>query len=208
MSKVSFISIEGIDGSGKTTIASLLVSKLNEYYQKENKFILTREPGGSFVGEQIRKIILDNDMDPYTEALLFASSRTHHVKNIICPAIENNQIVISDRFLTSSLVYQGKLKGIDVKKIEMINDFGINHIRPQIIFWIEIDSKTSIERLKNRNNSDRLDHYDEEVIKKVISYYEEVLDDTNNSKIIKINGKQEISKITDEIFNIILKYVD
>lgn len=148
-----FFSFEGIDGSGKSTV----IKKIYESLKKDYSVEITREPGGNVSSsEKIRDILLNNLLEPETEALLFAASRTEHTKKFIIPSLEQGKIVLSDRYIDSSLVYQGVGRDIGIKEIEKINDFGIKGFRPDYVFYFDIDLNTSLKRTKNNNRSNNI----------------------------------------------------
>jgi len=166
-----FITIEGPDGSGKSTITKLLSSYLID---KGYNIVLTREPGGTKISEDIRKIILDNantDMSYVTEALLYAASRAQHVHEKIIPAINKGKIILCDRFVLSSLVYQGIGRGLGVEKVKEINDFAIQGIEPDLILFFDINPEIALNRKTRRNKGDRLEREDLTFHKKVYEGY-------------------------------------
>lgn len=147
------ISFEGIDGSGKSTVIKNVFNNLKDTYDID----LTREPGGNnLVSEEIRKILLGNKLEPETEALLFAASRTEHTQKFIIPALEKGKIILCDRYLDSSLVYQGIGRGLGYKQIEKLNDFGIKGFRPDYVFYLNIDPNISEQRTKNNNRNNNV----------------------------------------------------
>lgn len=152
-----FIALEGPDGSGKSSIANLI----SEYLEKKGvDFIFTREPGGTSIGEDIRKIILDNDnidMKAETEALLYAASRAQHVHEKIKPALDAGKIVICERFLLSSLAYQGVGRELGVERVKMINEFGISDVYPDLTLFFHIDPETALLRKTVQDKGDRLE---------------------------------------------------
>lgn len=154
-----FISFEGIDGSGKSTIAKMVDEKLrNEGYDT----VLTREPGGVKIAEDIRAIILDRNntnLDDHTEALLFAAARRQHLKERILPALKENKIVLCDRFVDSSLAYQGGGKHLGVDEVYNINIFATDNLLPDLTLLFDMDPKEALKRIdKNKNREvNRLD---------------------------------------------------
>lgn len=203
--KVNFITFEGPDGSGKSTVSKKVFEKLVSYFKNEKEFILTREPGGTDIAEDIRKIILSKDIDKRTETLLFAASRNEHVKKKIIPAIKNGKIVLCDRFIHSSLVYQGYFRDIGINEVLQVNKFGIGDFLPDLIFYLDVPVETSIKRLKElRENLDRMDFVSDKEIAKINDGYKIVLDLPN---VYKINANREIYQIVDEIFSIIVSKV-
>ena len=144
------IAIEGADGSGKSSLAHLLYKKLSTIY---SSVILTKEPGGTPLGEQIRAIVNGTESILCTKAefLLFAANRAEHFEKLIIPALKNNALVISDRLADSSLVFQGYAKGLDIKTIQSINQWAMNNYTPNITLYVKVDVQTAMTRIKNRN---------------------------------------------------------
>ncbi|MGB4627030.1 MAG: dTMP kinase [Erysipelotrichaceae bacterium] len=201
MKKGLFLTIEGCDGSGKTT-ASLTVI---EILKKEGYDVLyTREPGGSDIAEQIRKVILDIDniaMDIRTEALLYAASRRQHLVDIILPALNENKIVVCDRFVDSSLAYQGYARGIGVDEVFSINQFAIDNHMPDLTIYYAIDAQEGLNRIANRKNLDRLDVESISFHKKVQKGYELLCGKyPERIKVIDATlSKEEVAKKTYEL---------
>ncbi|MEW8973832.1 MAG: dTMP kinase [Tissierellaceae bacterium] len=170
-----FITLEGPDGSGKSTIIKLL----GEYFQQKGiDFIMTREPGGTPIGEKIREIILDNGntaMGPETEALLYAASRGQHVHEKIIPALKEGKVVLCDRFILSSLAYQGVGRGLGIKEVKMINDFALKGIYPDLILFFHIDPEITLSRKTEKLGGDRLEKEGNEFHKRVYDGYMELL---------------------------------
>lgn len=157
MKKGLFITFEGSDGSGKTTISMKAYEKLKEM---DYPVLYTREPGGIDIAEQIRKVILDpknTAMDARCEALLYAASRRQHLIEKVLPALEQNMIVLCDRFVDSSLVYQGIARGIGVDEVYQINEFAIEGHLPDATVFLDVSLETGLARVANRGNLDRLD---------------------------------------------------
>ncbi len=201
-----FISLEGPDGSGKSTIMKLL----GEYLEKRGiDFIETREPGGTAIGEAIRDIILDNEntkMSYETEALLYAASRSQHVNEKIRPALNENKLVICDRFVLSSLSYQGVGRGLGIREVKAINDFAIGEVYPDLILFFDIDPKITLERKLGNLEGDRLENLGNSFHEKVYQGYREILDlypenveFIDASKPIEEVLKQAIEKIDKKL---------
>lgn len=171
-----FIALEGPDGSGKTTIARLI----GDYLEKiDLEHIITREPGGTDIGEKIRDLILDKEnthMSDETEALLYAASRSQHVDEKIVPALEEGKIVLCDRFVLSSLAYQGRGRKIGIEKVKMINDFAIKDTYPDLILFFYIDPSLTLKRKMENRGMDRLELEGDSFHQDVYRGYMEVLD--------------------------------
>ncbi len=199
-----FITFEGIDGSGK----SMQIRFLKEYFKKINKnIVITREPGGTNIGEKVREILLDNnntEIDYRTEALLYASSRAQLVSEVIKPALSKNEIVVSDRFVDSSLMYQGILRGLGTNNIQTINDFALQNIKPDITFLIDISAELSNKRKNNRTVIDRLDSEDFEFYSRLRKEYL-TLASQNRDRIIVINGISSPENVHNSIINVLKK---
>ena len=146
-----FITFEGGEGSGKTSLIKEIEKKLMLIVFFD--YILTREPGGIKISESIREILLDKEntmMDPRTEALLFAASRRQHLIEKVIPALNNNKIVLCDRFIDSSLVYQGLARGIGIDEIMNINNFAIEGYMPNFTFLLDIDPIVGMDRINKK----------------------------------------------------------
>ncbi|MEY2880070.1 MAG: hypothetical protein RLZZ15_2450 [Verrucomicrobiota bacterium] len=147
----TFISFEGSEGSGKSTQIALLA----EHFQKtKREVVTTREPGGTEIGEQIRNIIVHNsrgdEMCAETELLLFAAARAQVVREVIAPALMRGAIVLSDRFLDSSTVYQGLGRNLAAGPVEQINRFAVGNVMPDLTVVIDVPTEVSLARLKQR----------------------------------------------------------
>ena len=147
MSKGIFITLEGGEGSGKTT----MIGRLSNYLEERNiAYLVTREPGGIEIAEKIRSIILDPEhtaMDARTEALLYAAARRQHLVEKVIPALEEGLIVLCDRFVDSSLVYQGYARGIGEEEIRSINLFATGGITPNVTIYFDVDPEIGFARI-------------------------------------------------------------
>ena len=193
-----FVTIEGVEGCGKTTIGKLIVEKLiNDGYE----VIYTREPGGIEIAEQIRKVILDvnnTNMDPRTEALLYAASRRQHLIEKIVPAIKNNKIIICDRFVDSSLAYQGHARGLGIDNVYEINKFAIDTLMPDLTLLFDLDPKLGLERISanklrevNRLDLEQLDFHT------LVREGFLIIQDREPNRVKKVDA----SKTVEEVFN-------
>ncbi len=191
-----FITFEGGEGSGKTT----LIAALRSYLEEMNlSVVTTREPGGSRIAEKIRKVILDienTDMTPRTEALLYAASRVQHLDEVVIPALNNKQVVLCDRYLDSSLAYQGYARGLGFESVLKINTYALDYL-PNLTFYIDLDPNIGLERIKNRSQN-RLDKEQLAFHLKVREGYLK-LANLYSSRISVINGNQPIEDIIKEV---------
>lgn len=205
MKRGYFISFEGVDGSGKST----QITKLKEYFEKKGyKVVLTREPGGTDIGEKIRRIILEpsnGEMTYMTEALLYAASRAQHVEEVIKPAVESGKIVICDRFVDSSIAYQGYGRKLG-ECVEVINSYAIEKYIPDITFLMKVKPGVGSERIKDRKR-DRIEMESEEFYLRVYNGYEE-LENRFPERIIGIDASHTIDDIQNNIIEHIEKLVE
>ncbi|VAW00972.1 Thymidylate kinase, partial [hydrothermal vent metagenome] len=140
---ISYIAFEGIEGAGKSTVISAV-----ESYLVDRGIVVTtvREPGATKVGEQIRSILLDQDieLDAWAEALLFAAARAHLVRKVVQPALDRGEVVLSDRSVFSSLAYQGGGRRLGVDRVRMVNAAGLGGIWPHRVVLLRVDAKTGL----------------------------------------------------------------
>ncbi|MBU3189131.1 dTMP kinase [Clostridium bowmanii] len=203
MERGRLITLEGPDGSGKTTQIELL-----EKYLKEIGYevVRTREPGGTEISEKIRGIILDNDnsnMSYMCEALLYAASRAQLVSEVIKPALKLGKIVICDRFVYSSMVYQGIGRGLGMERIKDINEAALDGLEADLIFMITIPYEEGLRRKKMQGTLDRLENSGNEFHKKVFEGYLDIC--KKYDKIEVINGNRNVDEIHLDIIKAIKK---
>lgn len=169
-----FISMEGPDGAGKTTQIELLKTYLEK---KGYEILITREPGGTKISEAIRRILLDKsnlEMDYMTEALLYASARAQLVAEVIKPGVAAGKVVISDRFIDSSAVYQGMARGLGVENAYKINEFAIQGMMPRLTIHLDLPASVGIMRKKNQAELDRMELEKTEFHEKVAEGYRQL----------------------------------
>lgn len=201
-----FISMEGPDGSGK----SLQLRLLSEALEKAGYPLLTsREPGGTPIGEKIRDILLSPEssaMSPLTEALLYAASRAQHVSEKIRPALSSGKVVLLDRYIDSSLVYQGIGRGLGTERVEALNDFAAEGLWPDITFLVYTDYETGLSRkaLQEGHSLDRLESAGDAFHRTVNEGYLH-LKDYAPGRVRLIDGTQEIGKIHRDIYSLTLE---
>lgn len=194
-----FIVMEGPDGSGKTTQINLL----KEYLEEAGyECLITREPGGTVIGEEIRQLILNpehKEMSPVTEMLLYAASRAQLVHEVIGPALEEGKIVISDRFVDSSIVYQGIARKLGISTVSAVNAPGIGIYRPDGIFFIDLSEAEGLRRKREQKNLDRMEQEGIDFHHMVSEGYRKVL--SGRPEVMKIDGGRSIDTIQKKIRN-------
>jgi dTMP kinase len=198
-----FITFEGIEGSGKTTQIRLLADYLQN---KGYEVLVSREPGGTPLGEKIRNLLLDPQydfMDYRTEILLYAADRAQHVKEKIKPALGKGKIVISDRFADSNLAYQAAGRGLDYEMVYQINDWVIDSTWPDLTFILDIDIKEGLNRARAQSSEaegDRLEREADEFHQRVRDAY---LKMAEKERFALVNAGESIENVQKNIENII-----
>lgn len=197
-----FISLEGIEGTGKSTQTRLLT----EYLQQAGRTVVrTAEPGGTPISLKIRELLLSLDskeMDPVTELLLYNASRVQHIREVIGPALARGEIVISDRFSDSTLAYQGYGRGIDRKMIDALDAIATKGMRPDLTILLDIDVETGLKRNREINKRDRLELEDVDFHENVRKGFLEIAaKDPNRIRVIACDGSVETvhEKIKDSV---------
>ncbi len=206
MNKGLLIALEGPDGSGKST----QIEVLEKYFvDKGIEVIRTREPGGTKISEKIRAVILDNgnqEMDNMCEALLYAAARAQLIKEVIKPAIAQGKVVLCDRFVYSSIVYQGIARDLGIDTVKSINDCALGGLEADLVFMISIPYDKGIERKKNQRELDRLENVGMDFHKKVFEGYSKI--SSIYDKIELINGDDSIENIHRDIVNRVESYIE
>lgn len=200
-----FITAEGGEGAGKSTVLSYMKERLE---QKGYEVLLTREPGGIRISEQIRQIILHVDhqkMDERTEALLFAAARRQHLIEKVIPALQAGKIVLCDRFVDSSLAYQGYARGIGVDEVYAINQFAIETYMPDTTLFFDIAPENGLKRIASNSEREqnRLDLEDISFHDKVYAYYQHLLK-TNPERMKRIDAAASIEQVTEEALTCVM----
>lgn len=145
-----FITLEGVEGSGKSTIINFIKDSLEKSGQK---VVVTREPGGIDIAEQIRSVILDRNntkMEGRTEALLYAAARRQHLVEKVIPALKAGNIVLCDRFIDSSLAYQGYARGLGINEVYSVNKFAIEDVMPDLTLYLDLDPQIGLNRIAKK----------------------------------------------------------
>ena len=192
------ITFEGGEGTGKTTQINILKKYLED---QGLEVIITREPGGVTSAENIRAVIFDNEIDPITETMLYAAARREHYIKKIKPALDAGKIVICDRFIDSSIVYQGIVRGVGVDLVENINKYAINNVEPDLTIFFDLDPETGLKRVSLRN--EQMNRFDKESLDfhlKVRKGYN-LLSKTRN-RFVLIDASKSIEDVTKQIINI------
>jgi dTMP kinase len=189
-----FITIEGGDGSGKSTQIDMLMSYFNEH---GFDVLLTREPGGTPISEKIREVILDSnnmEMANMTEVLLYAAARAQHVAEFIKPNIEQGKVVICDRFVDSSVVYQGYARGVGIDAVETINSYATLGLLPDLTILLDLPPDLGLSRKKNQQALDRLELASDAFHIKVNEGYR-LLAKRHQSRILTVDATNSIETI-------------
>ena len=199
-----FITFEGPDGAGKSTIIKLVHKKL---LQDGFNIVLTREPGGTPIAEKIRDIILDNSnqaLDARTEALLYAASRRQHLVEKIWPALKEGKIVLCDRFLDSSLAYQGGGRNLGVENVLNINLFATENTYPDLTLFFDVSPEIGLARVSKdkKRVADRLDNENENFHDKVYKTFKEIIK-KNKNRIVVIDASKSIDEVVETTYKII-----
>jgi dTMP kinase len=182
-----FITLEGIEGSGKTTLAGLLrEALLNDF----SEIVITREPGGSELGKKIRALLLeqsDTKISPFAELLLFSADRAQHLDELIRPALERNACVICDRFTHSTLAYQGYARGLDLKMLESVNQLVTAGQKPDLTLLLDLDPQVGLQRVTERHQKQgEWNRFDEEKLQFHQKVRNGFLELAKNDNIIKV----------------------
>lgn len=204
------ISIEGSDGSGKTT----QIKNIESYLIKKNiEIYVTREPGGTIISEKLREILLDSNnknMDSLTEMLLYSASRRQHIKEIIEPKLNNNITVISDRFYHSNIAYQGYGRGLLEETLlvnKLVTNINNSNLKPDLTIYLrlplDISKERKLKKIKEDNsNLDRLENENDNFFSNVYDGFESIFNNSNNEingEILVIDAKQSEEKVFEEI---------
>ena len=200
-----FITIEGPDGAGKTSVINELYPRLQLIAKKG--IVKTREPGGVKIAEKIRRIILDpknEEMDDRTEALLYAAARRQHLVEVVLPALNAGKIVICDRFVDSSLAYQGAGRRIGMPEIRKINDFATEGTKPDFTLYLDVDSDTGLKRIENERSgpADRLEIESLEFHQRVRHAYLKLAEE-EPVRIHKVDARMPLTDVVDASFTAI-----
>ena len=204
MSKGFLVSLEGPEGAGKTSVLEAILPLLEE---KNIEFLTTREPGGVLIGEKIREVILDpshTQMDPKTELLLYIASRRQHLVEKVLPALAAGKLVIMDRFIDSSVAYQGFGRGLDIEAIDWLNQFATDGLKPDLTLYFDIDVEEGLARIARSESREvnRLDLEGLDLHQRVRQGYLAILD-KESERFVKVDASQPLDKVVADSLAII-----
>ncbi|SFS89167.1 MULTISPECIES: dTMP kinase [Halolactibacillus] len=204
-----FITFEGGEGAGKSTVLERVAMKLRDL---NYDVLTTREPGGIHIAEAIREVILDTThttMDAKTEALLYAAARRQHLVEKVIPALERGKIVLCDRFIDSSLAYQGYARGLGIDQIYTINQFAIDACMPSLTLWFKLDPSIGLKRIEKNNEREqnRLDLETLTFHEKVYQGYA-VLAERFSDRIQPIRADVTVEEVTELALNKVLSHIN
>jgi dTMP kinase len=192
-----YLALEGGDGSGKTTVASALVDRLEG---RGYLVVLVREPGGTELGERVRDIVLDSvHVDRWAEVFLFAAQRAQLARDVVLPALEQGAWVISDRSYYSSIAYQGRARGLGEARVRQINEIGLEGIEPDHVFVLEVDPSTALGRQKR---PDRIGAESVEFQEQVYEAYADLARE-EPKRVMILSGDEPVESLVDRIMEVI-----
>lgn len=203
--KSYFISFEGPDGSGKSTVLKQVVAQIGP--RLKTQYLVTREPGGSKIAEKIRQLILDpvnEEMSAKTEALLYAASRSQHMFETVIPALKAGKVVFSDRFVDSSLAYQGAGRDLGIAAVKQINDFATSKIEPDLTIFLDVKPQVGLDRIakERAGQEDRLEQEKLNFHQKVYRGYQEV-NQAYPKRIMVVNANKPLNLVVEDCVKII-----
>ena len=192
-----FVSIEGIDGCGKTTQIKLLAEYLS---QLGVEFTIVREPGGTRAGEEIRQILLHKDflLCAESELLLFLAARAQIVREVVRPALESGRLVIADRFMDSSVAYQGVGRNLGQKVVKFMNSFVVGNTVPDITLYIDVPADVAMSRMRKEKKNDKIEVESLEFFERVRKGYERLMVE-NSKRFVLIDGRQAEEQVHEDI---------
>jgi len=190
-----FITLEGVDGAGKTTHVEFIKKYLADL---GINFIMTREPGGTLLGEKLREILLYDDMTPETETLLMFAARNEHIEKVIGPNLKEGKVVISDRFTDATYAYQSGGKGVKDKKIDILKEWVQASLQPDLTFLFDLSVEVSIERLNKTRELDKFERegkgFHENIRQKYL-----LLAKASPERFCILNSEESIEEIQNQI---------
>ena len=206
MKKGLFITLEGIEGAGKSTVVDFIADFLSK---EGHDVIKTREPGGTIIGEQIREILLKNENYALTcdaELLLVFSARAQHIQEVILPALSSGKIILCDRFTDASYAYQGGGRGIDASRINLLEKWVQGNLRPNLTLLFDLDVSIGMQRTKKRSDADRFEREEINFFEKIRNtYLERAKNEPQRFRII--NSASSLENVKEQIVTILKDYL-
>ena len=190
-----FITLEGVDGAGKTSHIEFIKEYLTNL---KLNFIMTREPGGTELGEKLREILLHDEMTPKTETILMFAARNEHIEKVIRPGLTSGAIVISDRFTDASYAYQSGGKGVEDEEIDVLKDLVQKNLQPDLTFLFDLPVEVSIKRLKKTRKLDKFEKEEKDFHENVRKKYL-MLAKNNPKRFSVLNSEKSIDEIQSQI---------
>lgn len=190
-----FITLEGVDGAGKTTHIEFIKNYLSDL---NINYVMTREPGGTALGEKLRDILLHDEMNPQTETMLMFAARNEHIDKVIRPNLIKGAVVISDRFTDATYAYQAGGKGVKDEKIDILKKWVQEDLRPDLTFLFDLPVEVSIERLNQTRKLDKFEREDKSFHKKIREKYLTLVE-ASPERFCVLNSEASIEKIQNQI---------
>ncbi|MDA8869273.1 dTMP kinase [Methylophilaceae bacterium] len=190
-----FITLEGVDGAGKTTHLEFIKKYLSDL---DINFIMTREPGGTLIGEQLREILLNDEMTSETETLLMFAARNEHIEKVIRPNLKEGNVVISDRFTDATYAYQAGGKGVKEKKIDILKEWVQGRLQPDLTFLFDLSVEVSIERLNKTRELDKFEREEKSFHENIRQKYL-LLAKASPERFCILNSEESIEEIQNQI---------
>ena len=190
-----FITLEGVDGAGKTTHVEFIKKYL---FDLGVNFVMTREPGGTLLGEQLREILLHDEMSPETETLLMFAARNEHIEKVIRPNLTEGKVVISDRFTDATYAYQAGGKGVKEKKIDILKEWVQGRLQPDLTFLFDLSVEVSIERLNKTRELDKFEREEKSFHENIRQKYL-LLAKVSPERFCILNSEESIEEIQNQI---------
>ena len=200
-----FIVFEGLNGAGKSSIIKEVEQRL---IKNQIDYLLSREPGGSELGKKLRKILLEseNKIPAISELFLFAADRHAHVKEIIQPAIDKKTLVISDRYYYSTAAFQGYGRGLNIEIVNIINKIAINGLKPDLVFFLDVDPETGLSRNKKLNEKDNFEKEDLDFHNKIRKGFLEIAN-TYQENFFIIDANRSSNEVLSEVLSALSTYL-
>lgn len=202
-----FIVFEGVEGAGKTTQIQQTAAWLQSCCSMDREIIITREPGGTKLGQQIRQLLLEDPngwVDPRTELLLYGADRAQHVETVIRPQLDRGNIVLCDRFTDSTIAYQGYGRGFDLEAIDRVNQLATGGLQSDLTIWLDLDVTIGLQRVSLRGQPDRMEQASIDFHQRVRQGYQE-LANIYPERIIRIDADRSAASIQAEIQTILIQ---